>query len=295
MSTASFVATLTASTRSDHAIEGESFVQAAAMAPETNAATLWYNTGVVEDRYLNRYVSIGADDSVRTGEVEGIVGTTAYCGDRNFAVVRQSLVGTQAEATKNWLYELPADGAPIVRGQWDYDPEFRPVASRSPCSVDGTSILALYASEETVTSGGNGPGLTLVRIDTAKGNRTETQLSMPDRTWSTHRGSLTVVEDRLYWITWNGEVLSVPLDGSSADVRDEWRLPAGGDKVMLSVRDRTVSAVDYKDHAHFTRYDLLTGHPIHDPIRLPWLDELYGKQTEGGTIYSIGDVVGLKH
>ena len=64
---------------------------------------------------------------------------------------------------------------------------------------------------------------------------------------------------------------------------------------MLSVRDRTVSAVDYKDHAHFTRYDLLTGHPIHDPIRLPWLDELYGKQTEGGTIYSIGDVVGLKH
>ena len=68
MSTASFVATLTASTRSDHAIEGESFVQAAAMAPETNAATLWYNTGVVEDRYLNRYVSIGADDSVRTGE-----------------------------------------------------------------------------------------------------------------------------------------------------------------------------------------------------------------------------------
>ena len=76
-----------------------------------------------------------------------------------------------------------------------------------------------------MTSGGNGPGLTLVRIDTATGNRTETQLSMPDRTWSTHRGSLTVVEDRLYWITWNGEVLSVPLDGSSADVRDEWRLP----------------------------------------------------------------------
>lgn len=295
MSTASFVATLTASARSDHAIEGEWFVQAAAMTPGSTAATLWYNTGVVEDRYVNRYVSIGADDSVQTGQVEGIVGTSAYCGDRNFAVVRQSLVGTQTDATRNWLYELPADGVPIVRGQWDYDPEFRPVASTSPCSGDGTSILALYASEEAVTSSGNGPGLTLVRIDTANGRRTETQLSMPGRTWSTHRSSLTVVDDRLYWVTWNGEVLSVPLDGSPS-VREEWRLPAGGDKVMLSVRDRIVSAVNYQDRAHFTRYDLLTGRPLHAPIQLPWLDDLYGKETEGGgTFYSIGDVVSLEH
>ncbi|WP_135231542.1 hypothetical protein [Nocardia sp. CS682] len=273
-------------------IDRESIVQSAAIQPEGGASTIWYNTGIVNGEYVNRFASIGADNSVRAGKVAGIVGTSSYCGKSNFAVVRQSVVGGE-NATKNWLYELGQDNTPVARGQWDYDPEFRPVTSTSPCTADGSEIVALYASEQTVTGGGT-TGLTLVKFRTADGTRTETALTMPGYTWETHRSSLAVLKDKLYWVTRDGDVLSVPLDGSNT-VTKEWTVHGPQDKVALSVRGQTISAISYRENAEFSQYDLASGRKSLGPIALAWLDDIQGSKTEsGGNIYSIADMTGLE-
>lgn len=287
------VSAITEQTSAQFGIDRESIVQAAAMRPDGGASTIWYNTGIVNGEYVNRFASIGSDNSVRTGKVAGIAGTSSYCGKSNFTVVRQSFVGGGENPTKNWLYELGADNTPVVRGQWEYDPEFRPVTSTSPCTADGSEIVALYASDQTVTGGG-ASGLTLVKIRIADGARTETALTMPGFTWETHRSSLTVLNDKLYWITRDGDVLSVPLDGSKS-VTKEWTLHAPQDKVALSVRGQTISAITYREKAEFSRYDLESGHKSLGPIPLPWLDDIQGRETEGGAnIYTIADMVGLE-
>ncbi|MFF3228169.1 hypothetical protein ACFYV7_35615 [Nocardia suismassiliense] len=271
----------------------ESIVQSAAIQPDGGASTIWYNTGIVDGEYVNLFASIGADNSVRTGKVAGIVGTSSYCGNSNFAVVRQSVVGGGENPTKNWLYELGQDNTLVARGQWDYDPEFRPVTSTSPCTADGSEMVALYASEQTVTGGG-ATGLTLVKFRTADGTRTETALTMPGFTWETHRSSLAVLKDKLYWVTRDGDVLSVPLDGSNT-VTKEWTLHGPQDKVALSVRGQTISTISYRENTEFSRYDLASGRKSLGPIALAWLDDIQGRKTEsGGNIYSVADLTGLE-
>ncbi|WP_280407279.1 hypothetical protein [Nocardia brasiliensis] len=285
------VSALAGNGREQFEIERESIVQAAAGQPGSGAATIWYNTGVVNGEYVNRFVSVGPDNAMRTGQVAGIVGTTSYCGESNFAVVRQSFVGTEHNPTKNWLYALGDDSAPVVRGQWDHDPEFRPVTTTSACTEDGGELVALYASEQTAT--GAGTGLTLVKFRTADGARSETPLHMPDLGWETHRASLTVAHGKLYWITRNGEVLSVPLDGTNT-VTKEWTVHGPRDKVALSVHGSTVSALSYRGKAEYSRYELATGHRLAGPVALPWLDDVEGSETEsGGSIYSVADMTGL--
>ncbi|GAJ84641.1 hypothetical protein NBRGN_078_00030 [Nocardia brasiliensis NBRC 14402] len=285
------VSALAGNGREQFGIERESIVQAAAGQPGSGAATIWYNTGVVNGEYVNRFVSIGAGEAMRAGQVAGIVGTTSYCGESNYAVVRQSFVGTEQNPTKNWLYALGANNTPVARGQWDYDPEFRPVTTTSACTEDGGELVTLYASEQTAT--GTGTGLTLVRFRTADGARTETALHMPDFGWETHRGSLTVAHGKLYWITRNGDVLSVPLDGTNT-VAKEWTVHGPRDKVALSVHGPTVSAISYRGKAEYSRYELATGRRLAGPVALPWLDDIEGSETEsGGSIYSVADMTGL--
>ncbi|MBY4109212.1 hypothetical protein HQO82_04250 [Rhodococcus fascians] len=286
------VTTLSESARSDYDTGQGTYVQAAAASQTSGAATFWFDTGLVDGTYKNSYVSVGNENAVQTGSVAGIVGTTAYCGDRNFAVVRQSFVGTDGNPTRNWLYETTSDAEPVVRGEWDYDPEFRPVTSVSPCSDDGRYLYTLYASEEAVTANGNGPGLTLVSIDTEDGTRSETQLDMPGYTWSTHRSSLTVVDNKLYWVTQDEDVLSVPLDGTNR-VEKEWSLPRS-DSAVVQVRGRTLSALSNDGTAVFGQFDLASGVATAEPIALPWLADIEGQPTEGGgTIYKIVDAAAI--
>jgi hypothetical protein len=285
---------LTDSARTSYPSIKNSFtIKAAASSPQGSSATVWYDTGVIDNTYTASYVSLTSKGR-REGRVPGIAGTTGYCADRNVAIVRESFVSNPSEnPTRNWLYEMGTDQKPVVKGQWNYDPEFRPVTSTSPCSPDGTTLYTLYASEATVTSSTGAPGLTLVRIDTSNGERSETQLTMPGHTWSTQRDSLALHDNKLYWTTHDGDVLSVPADGSSTTVTQEWTLPTE-DSIVDANEDGTLSVLTTSDTPTFSRHSLSSGAPEGEPIPLSWLSDIHGHPTEGGgTIYTITDIAGL--
>ncbi|MFD3510110.1 hypothetical protein [Nocardia sp. NPDC058666] len=287
----SSVTTLDGAGRFAVPIDAELIVQAAANDPRTGAATIWFNSGVIDDQYTNRYVSIGPDHTSRVGSVPGIVGSAGYCGDKHFAVVRQSYVGSSGAPTQQWLYAIPPNGDAVAVSEWRHDPGYRPISSAT--CTDRGEMLVLYGSEELITNKSGGLSPTLVRIDTTNGSRTETPLDMPEYAWNTRPGALTIVEDRLYWITHENEVLSVGLDGSSK-VNKEWRLPDLGEETSASVAGNTVSAINHRGTPTFTQYDLRTGRIIRESVTLPWLEPLEGSVSDsGGTIYTIDASVGM--
>ncbi|MFD3702904.1 hypothetical protein ACFWUP_07125 [Nocardia sp. NPDC058658] len=262
-------------------IDPETIVKAAANNPDTGAATIWFHRALE-----TRYASIGPDRTSRTGLVPGTVGIVGYCGDKHFAVV-----GDSSTRTRQRLYEIPFDGDPVVVGEWHHDPEFQPI-SWATCTGRGY-LLALYAPEGTTATDKGGPNPTLVSIDTTDGSRTETRLDLLDDSWRTGSGTLTVVGDRLYWITHENDVLSVALDGSST-VRKEWSLPGLGDETSVSVEGTTVSAITHREVPTFTQYDLRTGRITREPVALPWLESIQGVVSDsGGTIYTIDASAGM--
>ncbi|WP_139277201.1 hypothetical protein [Rhodococcoides corynebacterioides] len=286
------VTSLTGPARDQYDTGLDSPLQAAASSAITDSTTLWFDVGVVDQSYRSNFVSISDSAQMKTGSVEGIVGTTGYCGDRNVAVVRQSFVGGDETPTRNSLYSMAPNSEPLALSEWDFDPEFRPVTSVSPCSGDGRYLYSLYASADTVAAETQGPGLVLVKFDTTDGAVTQTQLSMPGYTWSTHRSSLAIIDDRLYWVSHDEDVLSIALDGSSR-VEKLWSLPNSA-SIVVQANNNLLSTVSSDDEIVFNQYELKTGEPVRPPIVLPWLGDVEGRQTEGGgTIYKIVDTSAL--
>ena len=287
------VITLTDTARIETPIDYENIVQAAVNQQETGAATIWFNSGAAEGHYSNSFVSIDADNQAHSGSVPGIVRTSAYCDGRNFTVVNESFIGTTGDPTRNQLYELLPSGEPIVRAEWEHPSDFRPADVGSACSSDGQTILALYSSRETRKNERGDQGLTLVRINVSDGSRSETALDMPGYIWNVRRGTPTAIDDRLYWISGDGDVLSVDVTGSSKVTR-EWTIPEGDAKTAVSVSGRTVTTVNYRGTPIFSEYDLLTGERRRSQIELPWLESIVGSETESGkNIYTISDVASL--
>ncbi len=65
--------TLTDSSRTDFPID-ESIVQSAVNDPDTGDATIWFNTGMIEGQYVNRFVSVDADNETRSESFSGAAG-----------------------------------------------------------------------------------------------------------------------------------------------------------------------------------------------------------------------------
>ncbi|GAF43705.1 hypothetical protein [Rhodococcus wratislaviensis] len=266
------VTTLTSTSRIDVPVD-EGIVEAAANNPETGSATVWFNSG-----RTSNFVSVDADGQTRTGSVQGMVRTATYCGDRQFAVVRDII--PTGEMTKHRLYELPPGGGLVVRGEWDLPVGVGPASRNPACAADGQSILALWRM----------PDLALVRIDVSDGSQSETVLDMPgfaQNAW----GTTAVVGDRLYWLNQDGQVLSVSTTGPSA-VALEWAIP-DPDKTTTTVSGTTVTVVNYRGRPVFSQHDLITGNQTRDPIELPWLESIVGSPA-GNTLYSIADVTTLE-
>lgn len=218
-----------------------------------------------------------------------MVRTTAYCGDRHFAVVEDWQVVDAP--ISNRLYELSPGGELVVRGEWDGTSDYSPASRTSVCSPDGQSVLALYGTyrygmDETV-----GPAMTLAAIDVVDGSRTETPLVMPDVVGGVIGATMTVVGDRLFWINEDADVLSVPVTGSPT-VTHEWTIPGGPGAIVSSVSGTDVTAVNYRDRPTYVQYDLLTGNALRDPIGLPWLESIVGSPA-GDTRSAISSVTAI--
>lgn len=276
------VTTLTAAGRAEFGID-EHMVTAAVNDPATGAATVWFNSG-----RESTFVTIGSDGTATTGAAPGVVEVAAQCGDRTVALTH----GLEpADAEGRWifrLFEVPAGGSPVERGSWRLDPDFSAASASTVCTDDGSALLSLHLSPPPADGGER--WLVLVRTGLADGTRTTEPIETGDHSTATRRGSLTVVGDRLYWLTYEGAALSVPFDGS-APARWEWTIPGAGENTVTSVSGTTVSALGAGPTPTFTRYDLVTGDRTGDPIDLPWLTELVGSEAESGnTVYGVSDL-----
>ncbi|UTM40117.1 hypothetical protein MX572_26070 (plasmid) [Rhodococcus pyridinivorans] len=276
------VTALTEQGRTDIPID-EHTISAMSHNPVSGAATVWFVRG-----RANNFVSVGADQQVRHGSVDGMVHTAAYCGDRQFAIIEDISTATGPRTSR--FYELPASGEVQLRGQWQTEPDHSWASSTSVCASDGRSVLAFNADYSAASMNAGGPAMTLVSIDIDTGIPQYTTLQMPEGGGGVLRGTLSVVEDRLYWLNPDKQVLSVPVTGSPTVVH-EWTVPGAADTTTVSVHDAVVTAVDYQDQPVLSRYDLRTGIPIGDPVELPWLDSIIGSSA-GDTIYTLGSVTG---
>ncbi|WP_433657253.1 hypothetical protein ACQPW1_37495 [Nocardia sp. CA-128927] len=287
------LATLTAASRVETPIDYEDIIETAVNDPASGAATMWFNSGADNGRYLNKYAMVRADGSSGTGSVTGHVRSATYCGERSFALVQESLIGTTGPATKNWLYELDGHGEPVVRGQWEHSQEVFPASRMSVCAGDGQTIFSLYSSPEAREDAASGPALTLVRNHVTDGTRTQTPLEMAGFNEQVRGDSMTLADGKILWINGDGEILSVPIDGSAA-VQREWRLPGWGDKTMASVADNTVSVIDFRGRPTFAQYDLRAGTRTKGPVELPWLESTIGADTESRkNVYSVSDIAAI--
>ena len=253
-------------------------VSAATFDRETGTATLWF-----EHRGEGGFVSLASDNSVRTGKVGdrlSMLRTAADCGGRQFAII--DILVKFGEPVPNTLYEVLPDGTVAVRATFDVPADFGPLSRVSTCIPDGQSILSIYHSAR---SGAD----VLVRTSLVDGARTQTQL---DRAGEIRKGSLTVVSDRLYWLSFDGNAYSVALNGDTS-VDTAWTLPGDAKKVSAAVNGTTASVVDRTGTPTFSQYNLVTGVRTRGPIELPWLEPIVGSAV-GNTFYAISGVAGLE-
>ncbi|TSD99727.1 hypothetical protein FOS14_10705 [Skermania sp. ID1734] len=273
----------------------EDMVQAAVNDPATGRASIWFNSGVIDGRYSTRFVAIDTDAKTNRGLVPGMVLAAGYCRERLF-VISEDRKATQATPSyRTVLYEISPAGKVVARGDWDYPEDFRPATRSIPCSPDGKTLSALYASHEARLSNSGDPGLSLVRIHTRDGARTESQLDMHGFSWRISRGSLIDAGDRLIWATIYGDILSVPSTGSNK-VLLKWRLPANHLESRIDLTSTHVAQIDYREKPTYTTYDLATGQRRFGPIDLPWLKPIVRSTTESGeSTYTITDVAAINN
>lgn len=286
------VVTLTDTGRSRFPID-ENMIEGATANPQSGGALFWFNTARPDGPavpYRNNYVMTRPDAAPSAGSVPGIMQTAGHCGSSAFgvAVDFDDIVSGRPD-TRNRLYELTTSGEPIVRGEWNYPTEFRSFSRTAACSADGSALYNLYGSVAAIRDESGKSDLTLVRIDTATGVRTQTSIDMAGHRGASEANSLTLVEDRLYWISTDGSVLSVPVAGTSNKVREEWRLPQDGKHHQASVSGTVVAFIDYEGTPTYTEFDLVTGNRTRSSIELPWISEAL-KEGDGSTVLNVSSV-----
>jgi hypothetical protein len=292
--TATAQAVVTATAAGIHSVPiDENMVEGASIDPATGRAMFWFNTAQPdgpEVAYRNNYVITSPDGPPTVGSVPGMMLTGSYCGNTGHGVV----VGfddltSGAPTVRHQLFELPdAGGEAVLRGDWDYPVDFRAVSRTDACSADGRTLYNLYSSAETA-----GSAVSLLRIDTATGAHTETKVDVGHHPAAARTNTLTVVSERLYWISSDGAVLSLSLNGES-EARQEWELPSNGDNTTVTITNTTVTYIDHEGTPTFAEYDLLTGQRLRDPIGLPWLDTIVNSRTESGkSHYAVTGIAGL--
>lgn len=295
--TANAVFTLTATGRTDVPID-ENMVEGAASDPRTGHTMFWFNTARPDGPhvpYRNNYVITAPDQPAVTGSVPGMMLTGSFCGNRVYGTVAGFDALTAATPTvSHQLYELPGGGEEsVLRGQWEYPADFRPISRTDACAPDGSAFYNLYGSVEARRGRTAQSGLTLIRTDTATGTRTETTINVGEHPGTARTNTLTVVDDRLYWISADGAVLSLPLDGSR-EAHEGWTLPANGEGHQVTITGTTVAHIDLRDTPTYTEHDLITGQRTRGPIELPWLKSVVGATTESRkTHYTVTGVAGL--
>ncbi|MFC9788820.1 hypothetical protein [Rhodococcus sp. NPDC127528] len=282
------VTTLTATSRAEFGID-ESWVEAAANDPASGAATVWFS------RRDSTFVTVAADGRARSGTVPGRVEAAAQCGERAVAIaiaIAIEAVPADDGLYTSRLFEVGPGGEPVERGVWRQDPEFSAASSTAVCTADGRSMLSLHRSPGPADGGE--PEMTLVRTNLVDGSRTASPLEMSGHSPTTRGGSLTIVGDRLYWITLTGDVLSTPVTGWPSVAR-EWSIPGSGEKSAATVHGATVSTLDHAQRPPtFAQYDLVTGARTAGPVELPWLGPLIDAETESGNnVYGVTDLDGL--
>jgi hypothetical protein len=109
---------------------------------------------------------------------------------------------------------------------------------------------------------------------------------------STSSDTLTIVDERLYWISEDGAALSVSVTAPAREARQEWRLPTRqGNRQRATVNGTVVAYTDYETTATYAEYDLLTGRQLRNPIELPWLKAAL-KDNAGSTVLGVASVPG---
>ncbi|MBY6681857.1 hypothetical protein HQ312_12415 [Rhodococcus sp. BP-316] len=273
-STSSKQLTLTTpSGQSEFAIGFENIVQASTSDKRAGTATYWYNSGMVSGIYTNSYASISSQGELFGGTVNGLTRTVAQCGDLAYSIIQDIATGVGEESTRSGLYRADSNGIRLTAA-WDYPADFKPISRTAACGPNGEAIYALYADNATLNSQNGMPGLTLARVDTSTGSRTDTPLGMAGLDWSVVSGTMSVLDGRAYWINAAKEVLSVDLSDAAGIVRREWSLPGVEGNAVASVDNGKVDVVVPGRNARYSQHDLRTGATIGTPIALPWLDAL---------------------
>ncbi|TSE00444.1 hypothetical protein FOS14_08495 [Skermania sp. ID1734] len=290
--TAESVVTLTETGSSRFPID-ENMIEGAAPNPRSGGALFWFNTARPDGPtvpYRNNYVMTRADTAAKEGAVPGMMVTAGHCDTSAYGVVADfdDIVSGRPNA-RHRLYELTTSGEPPARGEWDYPTEFRPISRTSVCSADGSAIYNIYGSAAALRDETGKFELTLVRLDTSTGARTETPIDMAGHPAATAPNTLTFVEDRLFWLSEDGTVLSTPVAGPLNRVREEWHLPQSGKHLQAAVSGTTVASIDYENTPVYTEHDLLTGRQLRGPINLPWLKAAL-KNYDGSTLTNVTSV-----
>lgn len=283
----------------DHVPIDENMVEGITSDSESGGVMVWFNTAQPDGPsvpYRNNYVMTSTDAATTTGSVNGTMLTAGHCGTGAYGVVADIEPIFEGQAsTPHRLYYLPTNGQPTVRGEtWNSPTDLRPFSRTSVCSTDGSAIYNLYGNVRALRDETGKSGLTLVRIDTATGARTETPVDLDGHKALTAANSLAFVGERLYWISSDGAVLSLPSDPNTEPdnrVREEWRVAQDDKHRITIVRGTTVSSVTYADTATYSEYDLLSGVQLGSDIELPWLRDTL-KENNGSSVLSITPIPG---
>lgn len=287
--TSESVVTLTGSSRREVPIDGEKIVQSATIDNEVGNATFWYNTGVVNEDYINRFVSVTSNgDLIGSGTVDGILATATYCNGNHYAIVRDSFYGSNGNPTGNRLYELREDGELEIRGEWDSPVAFEAASTSSVCTPDGKQLLSLYRTEP---DGQTRSRLFLVNTSTSNASRTESEIDLMGNDGSVR--SVSILNNRVYWVNSAGVVLSVPTSGPTT-VTKEFEIPGWSDDSVVSLDDDLLVVVNFEGVPQLSEYELDAFETPRRQVQLPWLDGIVGSPTESNrSVYVVSGVVSI--
>ncbi|MFD4366981.1 hypothetical protein [Rhodococcus sp. NPDC058521] len=276
------VTTLTPDGSAESDIGYENIVEAATGDPAGGAAAMWFNSGVVDGVYSNRFVTSYPDAGVRTGFVPGVTRMVGHCGDRIYGIAQEAYIGTSGPPTENTLYEYAAETDPKPLHTWDFAEDFLPASRNAVCTPDGNFLLGLYASDESRKDRSGGVGLTLVRVNVHDGTRTQTSLEMVGISEDTRGGIIHLSGGRLHWLTADGKAVSADWDSDAPQVVVDWELPSKEIGSVTATESGELVILSKDTSWGIERFEITSGDPTSERISLSWLDSILGATTESG-------------
>lgn len=276
--------TLTDAGRTDVAID-ENMLEGAASYPSGDGALLWFNTGRPDGQavpYRQNLAITGDAASPALHSISGLILTAGYCGSKSYGVAVTFDDLTSGEKNvQNVLYEMTAEADPVMRGDWEDPADFRPFSRTSVCSPDGNYLFNIFGTETAIRDKTGNSSLFLARIDTLTGDRELVAIDMTGHHGVSEPNTLSLVDDRLYWVGADGSVLSLSVSDPSGGVRVEWKIPQWEDAYRVTVSNgAVVSVMGIEGIPSYAELDIRTGEAIRGPIAIPWVAEELNKNKE---------------